>query len=136
MDSREVARKFFSSVSAGDFSAAFESMSDDATWTITGTTAYSKTFDKQGLLDEVVPMLMSFKEAPRVFVDEIIAENDRAVVVCHASGVGPHGPYTQGSYAFILRVRDDKVSSIVEYLDTVAVESAICGRVLVDKADR
>ncbi len=134
MSSKEIARAFFGKLCSGDFTGGFESMSDDATWSIIGTTAMSKTFNKTSMLSELVPMLATFKEPVRMGVDEIIAQGDRAVVLAHVDGVGPYGPYKQATYCFVLRTGGGKVREIVEYLDTVAVEEAICGRRIVDGA--
>jgi ketosteroid isomerase-like protein len=134
MTSRDIARAFFEKLCSGDFAGGFASMADGATWSIIGTTAMSKTFDKASMLSELVPMLSTFKEPARMGVDEIIAEGDRAVVLAHVEGVGPYAPYKQATYCFVLRTGNGKVQEIVEYLDTVAVEEAICGRRIVDRA--
>ena len=133
-NSRDVAKAFFDKLCSGDFPGGFNSMTDDATWSIIGTTAMSQTFDKPRMLAELVPMLSTFKEPVKMGVDEIIAEGDRAVVLAHVEGVGPYAPYKQSTYCFVLRIADGKVRQIVEYLDTVAVEEAICGRRIVDRA--
>jgi uncharacterized protein len=130
-DTKTIVRRFFDTLCSGDFERAFAGMTEDATWSVIGTTAVSGTLDKTGMLTKQVPMLASFKEPPVVGVDEIIADGDRAVVLAHCKGVGPTGPYEQKRYAFILRVRDGLVAEVVEYLDTVAVETAICGNKLV-----
>ena len=130
-DSKQIAASFFDKLCSGDFPGGFASMSDDATWTLIGTTQYSRTFTKETMLTELVPMLATFKEAPQMRVKEIIAEGDRAVVIAAVSGVGPTGPYRQDPYCFILKIKQGQVAEIVEYLDTVAVEEAICGNKLV-----
>lgn len=134
MSSREIARTFFDKLCSGDFAGGFASLADDATWSIIGTTAMSKTYNKQSMLSDLVPMLSTFKEPAQMGVDEIIAEGDRAVVLAHVTGVGPYAPYSQDTYCFVLRTGDGKVREIVEYLDTAAVEEAICGRRIVDGA--
>ena len=131
MSSKAIASAFFDKLCLGDFAGGFASLSDDATWTVIGTTAISKSFTKAAMLGELVPMLSTFKEPAQVGVDEIISEGDRAVVLAHATGIGPHGPYEQKTYCFVLRIRSEQISEVVEYLDTVAVEQAICGRRLV-----
>lgn len=132
-NAREIAQRFFDTLCAGDFEGGFgRMMTDDATWTVTGTTAVSKTRDKAGMMGEQLDMLLSFKEPPMIGIDDIIAEGDSAVVIAHCKGVGPTGvPYEQKSYAFLLRMRDGKVASVTEYLDTVAVETGICGNKVV-----
>ncbi len=130
---RDIAATFFDKLCSGDFPGGFNSMSDDATWSIIGTTAMSKTFTKASMIAELVPMLSTFPEPVTMGVDEIIAEGDRAVVLAHVAGVGPYAPYKQATYCFVLRTGGGKVREIVEYLDTVAVEEAICGRRIVDR---
>ena len=131
-DARTITRTFFDTLCAGDFEGAFGTMmTPDATWSVIGTTAVSKTHDKAGMLGEQLDMLKSFKEPPMIGIDEIIAEGDRAVVLAHCKGVGPSGPYEQKRYAFVLRTRGGQVSEVVEYLDTVAVETGICGNKVV-----
>ncbi|MGD9661814.1 MAG: nuclear transport factor 2 family protein [Porticoccaceae bacterium] len=130
-DSKRIATEFFNKLCNGDFPGGFASMSDDATWSLIGTTRYSRTFNKEGMLNELVPMLSTFVEAPQMHVKEVIAEGDRAVVIADVVGVGPTGPYKQDPYCFVLRIRDGKVAEIVEFLDTVAVEQAICGNKVV-----
>lgn len=131
-EARAIARKFFDALLVGDFEGAFQKlMTDDATWSVIGTTAVSKTHDKAGMLGEQLAMIMSFPEPPAVAIDEIIAEGDRAVVLAHCKGVGPTGPYEQKTYAFVMRMRDGKICEVTEYLDTVAVETAICGNKIV-----
>lgn len=131
-DAREITQRFFDTLCSGDFEGGFgRMMTPDATWSVIGTTAASKTHDKAGMLGEQLQMLMSFKEPPIIGIDEIIAEGDRAVVLAHCKGVGPTGPYEQKRYAFVLRIRDGLVSEVVEYLDTVAVETGICGNKIV-----
>lgn len=130
-DSRKIAQHFFDTMCSGDFEGGFAQMTPDATWSIIGTTAISKTLDKAGILAEQLPMLMSFKEPPVIGIDEIIADGNRAVVLAHCKGVGPTGPYEQKRYAFVMRMRDGLVSEVVEYLDTVAIETGICGNKVV-----
>lgn len=132
MSTKAVAAEFFEKLSSGDFAGGFASLSDTATWTIIGSTAISKTFTKSTMLSELVPMLSTFKVPAQLDVDEIISENDRAVVLAHVQGVGPHAPYQQKTYCFVLRIKDTQICEIVEYLDTVEVEQAIFGRKLVD----
>lgn len=128
---REIVREFFEVLCAGDFEGGFARMTDDATWSIIGKTAISGTLDKAGIIEKQLPMLQSFKEGPIMTVDEIIADGDRAVVVAHCTGIGPTGPYNQDSYAFVMKLRDGKIASVTEYLDTVQVETGICGNKLV-----
>jgi ketosteroid isomerase-like protein len=126
-ESKEIVRKFFDTMCSGDFEGGFAGMTVDATWSVIGTTGVSGTLDKAGMLSKQLPMLASFKEPPVIGIDEMIAEGDRVVVLAHCKGVGPTGPYEQKRYSFVVRVRGGLVAEVVEYLDTVAVETGICG---------
>ncbi|MFD2136757.1 nuclear transport factor 2 family protein [Novosphingobium resinovorum] len=73
-DSRQIARAFFDKLCSGDFMGGFESLAEDATWTIIGDTPLSKHFTRDRLLTEMIPMLSTFREPARMAVSEIIAE--------------------------------------------------------------
>ncbi|WP_197277033.1 nuclear transport factor 2 family protein [Sphingomonas profundi] len=128
---KETVSAFFSKLCSGDFAGGFDTLSEDSTWTIIGDTPLSRRFTKQTLLSDMIPMLSTFKEPAKMAVDDIIAEGDRAAVIANVHGVGPHGPYDQHTYCFICRVKDDRIVTIVEYLDTVAVETALVGSKIV-----
>lgn len=124
---REVVAAFFDKLCSGDFPGGFDTLSNDATWTIIGDTPLSKSFTKATLLSDMIPMLSTFKEPAQMAVSYIIAEGDRAAVIASVKGVGPYGAYVQNPYCFVTRVKDDKVVEIVEFLDTCAVETALVG---------
>lgn len=131
---KEVTAAFFGKLVDGDFAGGFETLSEDATWTIIGDTPLSKRFTKQTLLSDMIPMLSTFKEPAKMAVSFIIAEDDKAAVVASVHGVGPHGPYKQDPYCFVTTVKDGKISAIVEFLDTCAVETALVGSEIVRPA--
>lgn len=130
-EAKAIVSNFFDKLCSGDFMGGFETMADDATWSIIGTTAFSKTFTKDGLLNEMIPELATFPEPPVMKVSDIFAEGNRAAVIASVKGVAKYGPYEQNPYCFIVTTKDGKVSEIVEYLDTAAVETAMCGSQLI-----
>lgn len=127
LDTKSIVSGFFDKLCSGDFPGGFESLTDDATWTIIGNTRFSKTFDKDALLNEMIPELSTFPEPPVMNVKTIIAEGDQAAVVASVRGVAKYGAYVQDPYCFVVKTRDQKVCEIVEFLDTAAVEEAMCG---------
>jgi len=133
-DAKTIVGNFFDKLCSGDFMGGFDSLADDATWSIIGTTPFSKTFTKDGLLKEMIPELATFPEPPVMKVSYIIAEGDRAAVIASVKGVAKYGPYEQNPYCFVVTTKDGKVSEIVEYLDTAAVETAMCGSQLIRKS--
>jgi hypothetical protein len=126
-DAKTIVANFFDKLCSGDFPGGFDSLAEDATWSIIGTTPFSKTFTKDTLLSDMIPELATFPEAPQMKVKYIIAEGDKAAVIASVKGVAKYGPYEQDPYCFVVTTRDGKVAEIIEFLDTAAVETAMCG---------
>tara|TARA_R110000787_G_scaffold215561_1_gene324645 strand:+ start:5441 stop:5851 length:411 start_codon:yes stop_codon:yes gene_type:complete len=131
---RDVAQKFMDCLCAQAFSDAFDLLSDDADYQIIGTTAVSAPMKGRDTVKAtLVPALASFQKPPKLTCHEIIVDGERAVGLASGSGVGPTGlNYEQPHYAMVMRVRDGKLVSVMEFADTVAVEVALLGKKLVD----
>lgn len=132
-DTRSVARNYMELLCAQKFSEAFDLLSDDADYLIIGTTAVSMPMKgRETVKGALVPALASFQSPPKLTLQELIVDGNRAVGLASGHGIGPTGlPYSQPHYAMVLRIENGKVVNVVEYADTVAVEVALCGRKLV-----
>jgi len=131
-DVRATAKEFISRVERQEFLRAFDMVADDGRYILIGTTAASRIYnDKRDLFENLMPLLSTFKEPPILKFEKPIVDGDRAVLVASGKGVGPKGPYDQPYYAFVMRVRGGQFSEIIEFADTVMVETAIFGRKVV-----
>ena len=97
-----------------------------------GTTPVSGTYQglKQIVEDFFTPWRKQIVGDISLTVDELIG--DGACVVALARGKAKtifDRPY-DNDYAFVFRLRDGKISEVIEYLDTALVETAAYGRKL------
>jgi len=86
---------------------------------------------REDVFDNLIPLLSTFKEPPLLKFEEPVVDGERAVLLASGSGMGPTGAYHQPYYGFATRVKGDEFSEIIEFADTVMLETAIFGRKLV-----
>ena len=123
---REIAQRYIDLIAALKFSEAFGMLAPNANYRIIGKTPFSKTYSKADLLNVLVPGLKQFKQPPTLTFKELIVEGTRAVALASGHGIGPTGlPYDQPHYAMVLRIEDGLVTDVVEFLDTVEIETQI-----------
>jgi ketosteroid isomerase-like protein len=128
-DTREIAQRYIDFIAALKFSEAFEMLAPDARYRIIGKTPFSQTYSRADLLNVLVPGMAKFKQPPTLTFQELIVEGNRAVALASGHGIGPTGlPYDQPHYAMVLRIENGLVTDVVEFLDTVEIETQIMGR--------
>jgi uncharacterized protein len=128
-NTRSVVQRFVDHFVAGRIVEGLSVLNEDGLYTIIGTTPASGVYrGRQDLLDRLLPSLQSFVAPPVFTVSEIIVEKDRGVVLASSNGQGQYGPYRQPHYAFVTRVVGDGFAEVVEFNDTVAIETALYGR--------
>ncbi len=126
---RETAQKYIDFIAALKFAEAFEMLASDAKYRIIGKTPLSKTYSRADLLNVLVPALAEFKQPPTLTFQELIVEGNRAVALASGHGISPAGlPYDQPHYAMILRIENGAITGVVEFMDTVEIETQIIGR--------
>ncbi len=133
---REVAQRYMDLLAAGRFSDAFDMLSDTASYRIIGTTPLSIPLPgREAVKAALVPALASFQTPLKLTCHELIVEGNRVVGIASGEGAGPTGlPYKQGHYAMVMSIENGQIQSVVEFMDTVAVETALLGNKLVPAA--
>ena len=117
-DNKALVTRFWQTFSAGRYDEAVAMLADDATWWVAGTTALSRTYTKSEfaqLLSQVTPM------APKglsVTPTALCAEGDRVSVEAVSYGEFTNGRVYKNEYHFMMVIRDGKLVSVREYLDT------------------
>ena len=66
-----------------------------------------------------------FRDGPLYIVDSLIVEGDRAAAEVQGSGTLINGQEYHNTYAFIFRVRDGRIASIVEHTNPLIVSEKI-----------
>lgn len=132
MDTSTVARSFFEKMAANQYRQAFDLLADDVKYTIIGSTPLSGAYDgRKDLERRLLPGLARFRAPPDIRIKEYIVQDDRAVVITSGVGEGPYGPYRQDPAIFVLRIRDDRITELLEFIDTVMLETMMFGKTLV-----
>jgi ketosteroid isomerase-like protein len=101
-ENKERMRSIFAATAEGQFDPLVEAMAEETTWTIMGSTPFSRTF--------------AGKKA--------ILEDEFVVVEAKGNATTVEGvPYNNG-YCFVFRLADGKIREITEYIDTQLVMKA------------
>ena len=124
---KELLQKIFAGLAEGDAGLFVESMADDFSWTITGTTALSRTFQgKMAVLTELLGGLQRVIEGRiSVAAKRITAEDNVVVVEAQGNNLTKKGGRYDNRYCFVFELQDGRLHSVIEYLDTELVTSAL-----------
>jgi len=126
-DNKRLMENVFAELANGNGQPFMDSLADDVRWTVTGTTAWSRTYDgKQKVIDELMrPLFAQFADRYKNTASRIIADDDHVVIECHGEVTTKAGkPYNQ-TYCYVCRVADGEVRELTEYLDTDLVNRAL-----------
>lgn len=108
----------------------YDLLAEDATWTIVGNSAASKTYaGKEAFLAEVIrPFVARMSVGLKPVIHGLYAEGDTVVAYFDASGTAKDGlPYTN-TYAWFLTLADGKIVQAVAFFDAIAFND-LWGRV-------
>lgn len=122
-ENKQLLQHIFSEMALGNSRPLVENMADDFSWTVSGTTKWSKTYaGKQNVLEELFATLRS-RMAGRIktIADRFIAEGDFVVVEAHGSNTTSSGRPYNNHYCFVFRLTDGKLKEVTEYMDTFLV---------------
>ena len=126
-DNKRLLETIFSQLALGNSRPFVEAMADDFSWTVTGTTKWSKKYaGKAVVLSELFGTLSSRMNGRiKTIPDRFIAEDDHVVVEAHGSNTTKSGKPYNNRYCFVFRVSDGKLKEVTEYLDTELVSSTL-----------
>ncbi len=120
-ENKAIAFRFFERFTSSDISGILETMTDDATWLIPGKKErfpsaglYSK--DKIGRLFN--RMFDALEGGLKMTVVSCIAEGNHVALEVVSSGNLKNGRAYRQEYHMLLTFRDQKITSVREYLDT------------------
>lgn len=117
---KEFVTRFMEVFSSGDIDGVLSSMTDDATWWVAGTIpGISGTMDMAGFKELVSGIAESTTTgAIRLTPHAFTAEGDRVAVETESYAELKNGRVYNNRYHFLFVVRDGKIASVKEYLDT------------------
>ncbi len=126
-DNKRAVRHAFDGLAEADATAFLELMADDFSWIIEGRSKWSMRFDgKEAVQRKLIPPLFANFATPyRNFAEEIIAEDDRVVVLCRGEVKTVAGEDYNNRYCFVIRMRSGKMVELREYMDTALAEAVL-----------
>jgi len=100
----------------------FDLLAPDATWTITGNSPVSRTFQsKQEFIDVVITPFNQRLSKPLVpTVREIHADGDTVVALFDGEATARDGKPYRNTYAWFMQMRDGKIVRVTAFFDTIA----------------
>jgi hypothetical protein len=135
-DTRALIQTFGSRLERQEFVEAFSMLNEDGRYIIIGNTPISGAFNgRQDLLGRLIPLIAErFVVPPKLTVSHILVDGKQGFLRAAGSGkeVGINGPYRQPYYGWYFRAAGDGFAELIEYFDTVQIETALFGRKLVE----
>ena len=126
-ENKRLMQYIFSELSKGNSQAFVDSMADDFSWTITGTTKWSKKYDgKRAVTHELLGALLT-RLVPPIIVEahRFIADEDYVVVEARGRNTTKDGVPYNNVYCYVFRLADGKLQEMTEYMDTELVTAAL-----------
>ena len=126
-ENKQLMQDIFAALAQGNSRPLVEAMADDFSWTVRGTTKWSKTYaGKQAVLTELFGTLRSrIAGHIRTIGDRFIAEDDCVVVEARGHNTTITGKPYNNRYCFVFRLSGGKLKEVTEYLDTELVTATL-----------
>jgi len=124
---KELLQQIFAELAKGNSRPLVESMADDFSWTVSGSTKWSRTYaGKQAVLNELFATLRShMADRIKTIGNRFIAEDDLVVVDAHGSNTTKSGKPYDNKYCFVFRLADGKLKEVTEYTDTLLITKVL-----------
>jgi uncharacterized protein len=99
----------------------FDLLAEDATWTIVGRSAASKTYgSRAAFLDEVIrPFNARMARGLKPAIRNVYADGDTVIVLFDAEGTARDGKPYANTYAWFLEMRDGKIVKAAAFFDPI-----------------
>ena len=125
---KQIVRDYFQAFTGGDLAKAMSLTSENFAWTITGSTAVSGTYTGHAAIETLLAQIaevIDFEQEVALRIEELIAEGDKVVARVAGKTTTKSGKPYNNTYCHVFSVRDGKIQSDLEYLDTALVNDVI-----------
>jgi uncharacterized protein len=126
-ENKKLLQEIFAELAKGNSRPFVENMADDFSWTITGTTQWSKKYaGKRAVIEELFGGLRATL-APPILVEAVrfIADGDYVAVEARGKNTTKAGVPYNNSYCYVFHLTGGKLRAMTEYLDTELVTKAL-----------
>lgn len=118
---KQVVQRAFTNWAKGQGSL-YDLLTSDAHWTLTGSSALSKTYtSKQQFIDATVTPLFKRLATPFVLkVRHLYAEGDVVIATFEGSSTANDGQPYHNTYCLVMTMKDGRIINTVAFLDLLA----------------
>jgi uncharacterized protein len=129
-ENEELMRRVFAELAKGNGRPFVESLADDFTWTIIGSTSWSGTYRgrRAVLRDLLEPLMARFADGYRNTAHRFVVEDDYVVVECRGEATTTAGLPYNNAYCWVCRLAGGKLRELTEYADTELMTTALGDR--------
>jgi len=126
-ENKQLLQRIFDGLDKGNSRPLVEAMADEFTWTVSGTTKWSRRYEGKGaVLDQLFAALRARIDGRiRNTAQRFIAEGDHVVVEARGQNRTRDGKPYENQYCFVFRVGDGKLREVTEYMDTLLVATVL-----------
>ena len=126
-DNKRVLEHAYAEASRGNGAPLLESLADDVSWTIIGTTVMSGIYrGKAEVRERLFGGLRTRLAGTVVFTPErFIAEGDLVVMQARGQATSKSGKPYNNTYCIVARFAGDKIIEMTDYVDTELITSAL-----------
>lgn len=126
-ENKQLMRDIFAEFAQGQSARFVDSMADDFSWTMLGTTAWSGTYGgKRAVLEVLLPALRAKMEGRiKTKAHRFHADGDYVVVEASGDNLTKAGKPYNNDYCFVFRLSDGRLRTVTEYFDSELVTAAL-----------
>jgi uncharacterized protein len=123
----QIVRRFFETLSSGDLEKLRLLLHEQATWAVMAT-GIPGAGEKKGRTEIIDVFLgpvrgMFVPGDPKVLIQHLILQGPYAAVEAKGVGRFKNGKEYNNRYAFMIEIKDDKIFSLREYMDSYYVST-------------
>ena len=129
-ENKKLLQHIFAELAHGNARPLAQNMADDFTWTVTGSTNWSKKYEgKRAVIEQLLNRIRDTLAPPVVIeAQRFIADEECVAVEAKGRNKTSDGvPYNQ-TYCFVFRLSGGKLQEVTEYMDTELVTSVFGAR--------
>ena len=126
-ENKKAMQSVFEELSKGNGKPFVDLWADDFSWTIIGSTKWSKTYSgKDSVRKELMaPLFTRFATQYTNTASRFIAEDEYVVVECRGNVTTKSGQPYNNTYCYVCRMTNGRLKELTEYLDTELVTRAL-----------
>lgn len=126
-ENKQLLQHIFSEMAKSNYRLLVDAMADDFSWTVTGTTPWSRTYaGKEAVLTELFATLRSrMADRMKTIPLRFIAEDDLVVVEARGDNTSLSGKQYNNTYCFVFRLAGGRLQEVTEYMDTLLVTQVL-----------